>query len=53
MFTPPKEPADFSKLGSPEYVDWERAHIYCCNGETNCTIDTPLDMLTTPLAEPK
>lgn len=21
-----------------EYVDWSRAHLYCCNGETNCNV---------------
>lgn len=52
-FTPPKEPANFELLGKPEYVDWERAHLYCCNGETNCKFNTRFVDLTTPLTEPK
>lgn len=38
LFTPPK--ADSIKnhvdISSQEYVDWSRAHLYCCNGESNC-----------------
>lgn len=37
LFTPPKENADYKDIESPDYVDWNRAHLYCCNGETNCT----------------
>lgn len=52
-FTSPKEPMDASKIGSMEYVDWERAHLYCCNGSTNCKYNTRFIDLTTPLNESK
>lgn len=52
-FTPPKEPAQFELLGTPEYVDWNRARLYCCNGETNCKYNTRFLDLTTPMTEPK
>lgn len=46
LFTPPKEgqycDGDLSK------IDWSRAHIYCCNGKTNCKINTLLTELVTP-----
>ena len=48
LFTPPKEPINFQLLGTPDYIDWDRAHIYCCNGETDCKINTRLKDLTTP-----
>jgi len=47
-FTPPKEPADFSKLGTDEYVDWDRASLYCCNGRKNCSFNSRYKDLTTP-----
>jgi hypothetical protein len=25
-----------------EYVDWNKAHLYCCNGETNCEVSIPV-----------
>jgi hypothetical protein len=60
LFTPPKEGLVGTEKGyallsahSQEYVDWDRAHLYCCNGETNCKFNTPLNKLTTPLQEPK
>ena len=49
LFTPPKEPANFALLGTSEYIDWDRAHLYCANGETNCTFQPLLKDLTTPL----
>lgn len=36
LFTPPKQPIKHELLGTNEYIDWDRAHLYCCNGETNC-----------------
>lgn len=51
LFTPPKEPRDFNLLGTPEYIDWKRAHVYCCNGSTNCKYEVLLmggRELTTP-----
>ena len=53
LFTPPKEPINDSLLGTNEYIDWDRSHLYCCNGSTNCKFNTPLKELTTPLREPK
>lgn len=52
-FTPPKEPIQFSKLGTPDYIDWTRSHLYCCNGETNCKFQVAIVDLSTPLSEPK
>jgi hypothetical protein len=50
-FTPPIE------TGVARYferaIDWDRAHLYCCNGETNCSFNTRILDLTTPLKEPK
>ena len=58
LFTPPKKGVfdnsklRYSMLGTPEYVDWDRAHLYCCNGETDCRIEIPINGgLTTPVAE--
>ena len=48
LFTPPKEPIDFSKLGKPDYIDWEKAHLYCCNGQSNCKFSPRLFDLVTP-----
>ncbi len=58
LFTPPKEgivgtEEGYRTIGTPEYVDWNKAHLYCCNGETNCEFNTRLLDLTTPLKEPK
>jgi len=39
VYTPPKEPIEYSKIGTPEYIDWHRANLYCCNGETNCKVE--------------
>lgn len=34
------------------YVDWNRAHLYCCNGETNCHVQIPIiGGLMTPVGE--
>ena len=34
------------------YVDWNRAHLYCCNGETNCDVTIPvIGGMTTPVME--
>jgi len=58
LFTPPKEEVfnhpklRYSMLGTPDYVDWDRAHLYCCNSETDCRIEIPIkDGLTTPVNE--
>jgi len=48
LFTPPKEPIKFELLGKQEYVDWYKAHLYCCNGLTNCKFEARLIDLTTP-----
>lgn len=42
IFTPPKKgivgtDEGYATIGTPEYVDWYRAHLYCCNGQSNCT----------------
>jgi hypothetical protein len=41
LFTPPKkmyegQPHSQEFMQSGEYVDWDRAHLYCANGTTNC-----------------
>lgn len=58
LYTPPKEEISrhpklrYALIGGPEYVDWDRAHLYCCNGETNCDITIPIKGgLTTPVNE--
>ena len=58
LFTPPREEIfahaklRYALLGTPEYVDWDRAHLYCCNGDTACDIQIPLKGgLTTPVKE--
>jgi len=51
LFTPPNEPIDFKKLGKDTYVNWDKAHLYCCNGSTNCKFSTRIKDLTTPLTE--
>jgi hypothetical protein len=58
LFAPPKESVwnhkrlRYALLGTPEYVDWDRAHLYCCNGETNCNINIPIrGGLTIPVKE--
>lgn len=56
LFTPPKDGIvgtddGYNLLGTPEYVDWTKAHLYCCNGETNCSYEAYLfgdNKLTTP-----
>lgn len=58
MFSPPKEgivgtEKGYKTIGTPEYVDWDKAHLYCCNGSTNCKFNTRIMDLTTPLKEPK
>ena len=52
-FTPPKPgivgtEKGYRTLGTPEYVDWTRAHLYCCNAKTNCKFNTRFVDLTTP-----
>lgn len=51
MFTPPKAylyPKDGTvhpdayTLPTNEKIDWDKAHLYCCNGETNCKFTTLL-----------
>ena len=58
LFSPPREDVwnDLTKRyalqGTAEYVDWDRAHLYCCNGETNCQVNIPLrGGLMTPVKE--
>ena len=58
LFSPPREEVfahdrlRYLMLGTQEYVDWDRAHLYCCNGETNCDINIPIKGgLTTPVKE--
>ena len=59
MFTPPKEDVwndldrRYALIGSQDYVDWDRAHLYCCNGETDCKFDTRIRDLVTPMREQK
>ena len=60
MFTPPKDRIVGTVLGYKlyndknwqEYVDWSKAHLYCCNGSTNCRYTASVygsdDKLTTP-----
>jgi hypothetical protein len=58
-FTPPREGIVGTEEGyrllhegSPSYVDWHRAHLYCCNGSTNCKVEIPiLTGLSTPVME--
>lgn len=45
LFAPPKETARNSE------VNWDIAHIYCCNGRSNCKINTLIKDLTTPIKE--
>ena len=60
LFSPPHRGKD-GKVLCPDkffkdpqgYVDWHEAHIYCCNGSTNCQINTKIIELTTPLTEKK
>jgi len=57
MFAPPKKEVfdDLDKRyklwGTTEYVDWDRAHLYCCNGETDCKFETKIKDLVTPMRE--
>ena len=56
LFTPPKEgivgtPEGYRTMGTPDYVDWDKAHLYCANGQTNCDFNTPIKNLTTPVKE--
>ncbi len=58
LFTPPKQEVidhpklRYSMLGTPEYIDWDRSHLYCCNGETDCRLEIPIKGgLTTPVKE--
>lgn len=61
-FTPPKaylypkdgtvHPDAYKLLGKPEYVDWERAHLYCC-ADNNCKFNTRFNQLTTPRTKEK
>ena len=51
LFSPPKEPINFEILGSQEYVDWYKAELYCCNGESNCQYRARIIDLCTPQAK--
>lgn len=59
LFTPPREGLVGSEEGYKlyhdenwqEYVDWNRAHLYCCNGATDCKYKAMIiggNELTTP-----
>lgn len=48
LFSPPKEPVDFEKIGEQEYIDWYKAHLYCCNATTNCKWEARIIDLCTP-----
>lgn len=42
LYTPPKDGLvgtieGYKLLGTPEYVDWKRSHLYCSNAMSNCT----------------
>ena len=42
----------YSEKNWAAYVDWNRAHLYCCNGETNCDVKIPIiGGLMTPVKE--
>lgn len=59
VFTPPRDGIVGTEEGyrllserSPDYVDWSKAHLYCCNGQTNCDVSIPLmGGLMTPVGE--
>ena len=55
LFTPPRKSIvgtwfGYKTIGTPQYIDWNRAHLYCCNGKTNCNYLAPImgNVLTTP-----
>ena len=48
LFSPPKEPVNFDLLGTQDYIDWFRAHLYCCNGASNCKFEIKIVDLTIP-----
>jgi hypothetical protein len=57
-FTPPREgivgtKEGYETIGTVEYVDWNKAHLYCCNAESNCKFNTRFVDLTTPMKEEK
>ena len=55
LFSPPKDylfpkdgtvhPDAYTLMGKQEYVDWNKAHLYCSNASTNCTFNTLLSDL--------
>lgn len=51
-FTPPKENMSFLENGN-DAIDWNKAHLYCCNGDTNCKFSTRFIDLVTPMSERK
>jgi len=60
MFSPPHEGLVGTERGYKlyaeknwnEYVDWSKAHLYCCNGETNCNVNIPIQGgMMTPVHE--
>jgi hypothetical protein len=57
LFSPPREgivgtKEGYDTIGTPEYVDWNRAHLYCCNGESNCKYTAYIMTdLTTPITQ--
>lgn len=58
LFSPPREgivgtKEGYETMGTSAYVDWDKAHLYCANAETNCHLNTLLSELTTPITEPR
>lgn len=60
MYSPPREGIVGTEEGYrlyheknwAAYVDWNRAHLYCCNGDTNCDVTMPIiGGLMTPVNE--
>lgn len=58
LFTPPREGIVGTEEGYKlyhdknwqEYVDWNRAHLYCAN-DANCKYEARFVDLTTPISE--
>jgi len=60
MFSPPHDGLVGTERGYKlyaegnwnEYVDWSKAHLYCCNGETSCNVHIPVQGgMMTPVDE--
>ena len=46
-FVPPKDGMSFLNDGN-NAIDWDKSHLYCCNGDSNCKYNTKFKDLTTP-----